>query len=781
MKSKLHLPSKSDINDVLNLEDKKLPVFPQVAAKLLKTFKDDTASMEELSQIVQTDPGLIVRILQITNSALFGLKRKITNLSEAMTFLGISEIKKLAFEMTVFDQLFKSGRSDEFDRLLFWRHCLSVAVLSKHIARQTNYHDPEEAYIAGLIHDIGKVFLDITGKKDYGKFILQIPTSTDQVIENERKLLGLGHDDIGGYLCDQWKLPQILISVVKYHHQAFGHLHLSKDENQLISIVSLANFLCWTQGIGSFDFIHTPILSPEVEKTLDFSSLNISGCITAMNDEIVKISNFYKFKFPDSDQLTENIHIANLKLSSANTQYYYQDEPMSTLISGYHKNRLGDIDFELGKSLARAKSLKEILDIVMYQIGRIFQPQNWSILLKDQKSSNLIFSLVVGVNKEKLQGAKLHIKEGIAGFIMETGESIVVEDVKLDDRFSIRVDNHTGFKTRSIIGAPLKSMGKIFGVIELVNRIDDGTFGDDDLDLLTSIAEYAAIAIERSYYHQALTNLATKDSITGLKNRWSFERAIRNKEDVLLNYGSIYSILIIDIQGLRQLEKDSEEIIKKLTQVMLQCKRREDDIYQYGENTFIIILPQTYAGDSDTAKNRLLKKFSLMVQENNKLRLKFKIFTHTLDSENTDQLKQIIATSLSKSIDPIEDASIPDMEYNIQDLFEKEKLKQANEKAKTNSFGKTVSLAGKFVRIKSGDSGKIRIERLSLLSIGFKILRSHRIKENDFLDLHFTLDNVKKDLVERRATVKSINANYVEADFYNPPPYAKNLGFYLMS
>ncbi len=92
-----------------------------------------------------------------------------------------------------------------------------------------------------------------------------------------------------------------------------------------------------------------------------------------------------------------------------------------------------------------------------------------------------------------------------------------------------------------------------------------------------------------------------------------------------------------------------------------------------------------------------------------------------------------------------------------------------------------MSLTGRFVRVRSGESGHMRIERLSLVSVGFRISRSHRIKENDFLDLHFTLDNLKKDLVERRATVKDIKGNYVKADFYNPPPYAKNLGFYLMN
>lgn len=781
MTNNLQLPSKSDIGKVLNLEDKKLPSFPQVAAKLLEAFRDDTASLEDLSKIVETDPGLSVRLLEIVNSAAYGLGRRITALSEAMAYLGLNEVKKLAIEMTVFDKLFKSRESSEFDRLLFWRHCLSVAVLSSRIAEQTGYPEPEEAYIAGLLHDVGKIFLDIKGRKNYSEFILQLTTATDQVIESERTFIGLGHDDIGAYLCSQWHLPQKLTQVVKYHHQPFGGIGLAQEDQQLIAIVSLANFLCWTQGVGSFDFIRPPVLPPEVETIITPSSFDVTGCIDKMNRDIEKISAFYQFVFPSADQIRENILEANLKLSRANTKYYYKEDPLLPIKEHHKKIAPADMELEFGKSLARAKNVKEVLDMVMYHIGRIFEPQNWSILLKDRKTSDMTFSVVVGVNKDKLQGVKLPKGEGIAGHILESGESLVIEDVTTDDRFSMRVDKHTGFTTRSIIGTPLKTDNKIFGVIELVNRIDDAPFDKEDLRLLVSIAEYAAIAIERSYYNQALTTLATKDALTGLKNRWSFERAVSGRDEVLKNYGSIFSILIIDLQGLRHLTGSHDEVLKNMAQVMGNTKRREDDLYRYGENTFVVILPQTYSDGCLRAKNRLSTQLSLAISEKQDLPVKINIFSHTVGVEDAGTLKQVIRDSLAKSVEPAKEDSISQFEYSLQDLIEKEKTKEAKEEQKSNTFGKPVSLAGRFVRLKTGESGHIRVEQVSLTAIGFRISRSHRIRENDFLDIHFTLDNLKKDLVERRAVVREIKGNFVRADFYNPPPYAKNLGFYLMS
>ncbi|MCD4720868.1 MAG: HDOD domain-containing protein [Desulfobacula sp.] len=789
MNSKFNHPSTSDIKKVLKLDIKKLPSFPQVATKLLEVSRDETASLADLSKIVETDPGISVRVLEIVNSAMYGLGRKITALSEAVVFLGLDEIKKLAIGMTVFEKMFKSGRAKEFDRLLFWRHCLCVAVLSMEIAKETGYPDPEEAYIAGLLHDVGKVLLDIQGRMDYGEVIQEISVSTDPVIEKERSIIGLGHDDIGAFFCSMWKLPEKLVMAVKYHHQSFEPLNFSKEETQLISIVSLADFLCWTQGIGSFDIIRPPILSPEVEKTIKLDSFDIIKCILHMNKEVETISEFYHFVFPSMSQVRENLLWANLKLSKINTKYYYQEDPVTQIQdmnSTTGETIPFDIGLELGKPLSKAKTIKEVLDIVMYQVGCMFQPLHWSILLKEPKTGDMVFSVVVGTNKKKLQGVKLPKGEGIAGHIMATGESVIVEDVAIDKRFSLRVDKYTGFKTRSIIGSPLKTDDNIFGVIELINRISDDNFTSQDLKILSSIAEYAAIAIERSYYNQALKNIATKDSLTGFKNRWSFERAVSNKDEVLKRYGTIFSMLIVEIDLFGKINEmmgrsAGDAILKKLVQVLKKNKRRKDDIFRYGEDTFIILLPQTYQDDAELVKQNILSAFSLVVSTEGQMPVKINISPHTVSAADFGQLKDLVEKPLSKVKAPLKEDTIVDIEDSLQPLIEQESQKETSDIKSTPASGKTVSLKGNFVHLKTKITGYMGVERLSLDAIGFRVVKSHSIKVNDFLDIQFTLDGMKKSLVERRIVVREIKDNYINAEFYNPPPYAKNLGFYLMS
>ena len=800
MTDKLNLPSESDIQAVLTLDRDTLPSFPQVAAKLLEVSKDDTSPLEEVAKIVETDPGISIRVLELVNSAFYGLSRKVTSLSDAVVILGLDEIKKLALGIAIFEKLFKTGHTKEFNRLMFWRHSLAVAVLSMKIAQRIEYPNPEEAYTAGLLHDVGKIFLDLQGHRDYGEFIRNLSESTDLVIEKERSEIGLGHDDIGAFFCTRWQLPENLVLAVKYHHQPFENHDLAEDEKQLIAIVCMADFLCWTQGMGSFDFIRPPILAPEVEACISPEKVDIINCILEMNKEIEEISAFYQFVFPSVNQLKENLLWANIKLSRANTKYYYQGDPTSqtqgTPLS--QDNRLPpDIGFEMGKSLSKAKNVKDVLGIVMYHVGCIFQPCNWSILLKEPKTEDMIFSVVVGTNSKLLQGVRLPKGEGIAGYVMETGKPLVVDDVTKDKRFSNKVDKLTRFNTRSIIATPLKTDDKIFGVIELINRINEEAFSEQDLDLLSSIAEYAAIAIERSYYHQALTNLATRDSLTGLRNRFSFERTVSGPDDFQARLGRVFSILILVVDGLTNHyetlgQEECDKAVKKLAAILNKTKRREDLIFRYADNSFIVLLPLTYSDGAQKAQARIKKTLALASEENKQIFSSITIQTHTMAGEDAGQLKRLVAQTLVKTRQPDQESNVPDMQENLQGLVEKEIARKDEEETKATSqeetqketiknFGKSVFLQGQFKRLKTGEFGKIRVVEVSLSAIGFRISKSHRIHVNDFLDIEFNLDDIKGALIKRRVVVRKIQGNYIYGEFYNPPPYAKNLGFYIFS
>ncbi len=442
---------------------------------------------------------------------------------------------------------------------------------------------------------------------------------------------------------------------------------------------------------------------------------------------------------------------------------------------------------ELGKPLSRAKSIKETFDVIMYQIGDIFQPENWSLLLNDARTDEMVFTIVVGSNQRELKGMRLPKGKGIVGYIVSTGKSLIVDDVEHDRRFDVNVDRQTGFKTRSIIGVPLITENKVFGVIELINKISGENFTPMDLKILSSIAEYAAIAIERSYYNQALQKIAWKDQLTGLNNRNGFERAVSNKMEALKRNQIPFSILMLDIEEFKQIcdahgHSISDMILKKMALIIKGTMGRADTIFRYEADEFIVIMQNADTTSALQARERLLKQFTGFDEQfGGSITCNIRITNHTMDVYDLKKLSSILEKRLIKQPDQY-DKSIESLGENIQPMLEKETKEAKDLQAgKTKKFGKKVSLQGEFVFFKIQGRGAILVKELSMQKIGFQLAVHHEIRPKDILDVKFTLKNKNRSVIKRRVIVDSVNDDFIRGEFYNPPPYDKDLGFYIFS
>ncbi|SLM31103.1 putative Diguanylate cyclase [Desulfamplus magnetovallimortis] len=528
-------------------------------------------------------------------------------------------------------------------------------------------------------------------------------------------------------------------------------------------------------------------------------------------------------------------------------------------------NKVKDLDtaaffIEVGKPLAKAKTIKETLDILMYQVGCIFQPMNWSLLLKEPKTGDMVFTVVVGANKDKLQGVRIPKGEGIAGHILKTGESLIVEKVVEDERFSMRMDEATGFKTQSIIGVPLKTDDKIFGVIELINKISGDNFTEMEMQVLSSIAEYAAIAIERSYYNQALKKIALTDSLTGLRNKISFERFINNRIEVLKRYNVNSSLLMIDIRDFKSINNKygynvGDRLLKEFAKFLHTSFRAVDEVFRYDADKFAVVMPQTSLGKTQQARQRLLTRLesalflggkvsisanvairlvdidihneiqdiinkkgeSVRLESNRQSNINNEnLESGTLDSEknsvkadpsdNTLSRKRAVDNqtadnsavkgedvnfsseikaypSESSGYEDDEGENIHDMENNLQPMLDEEDLELQRDSArnKVQYKYKDVMLPGDYRHFNKNTHGYITVVKISIRAVCFETMRSNTLKPGDIVDVSFTLDDERKSLIKRRVQIDSVDDKMVEAQYYNPPPYDKNLGFYMMA
>lgn len=450
---------------------------------------------------------------------------------------------------------------------------------------------------------------------------------------------------------------------------------------------------------------------------------------------------------------------------------------------------------ELGKPLAKARTVKETLNIVMFQVGEIFEPENWSLLLKDSQKDEMVFSLVVGSQKSQLQGMRLPMNQGIVGHIMQTGKSVIVEDVSKSEQFTGMVDQAIGFQTQSIIGVPLKTGDKILGVIELINKLSGKQFTLRELTILEAIAEYAAIAIERSYYLHTLKSMAMLDPLTGLKNRLSFENTLKNSVAAFKRYGVHCTMLLVDVKQFRQINDThgfsvGNTVLKTVGIALKTILRGVDDLFRFGGDKFIVLMPHTEREQAEQARQRILRHIASLPPVSRGVSVGLSIAVHSVDIENVTALQRLVEERFSKQpadTPPRQSQEMADgMESHLRDSLSATAAGESKSKALSDDialktgFRKSVSLSGDYRHGAGKAYGYIKVVDLSMQWVGFETMLSNSFQPNDMVDLSFSLDDQRRTQIKRRVMVRRVDGRYVEGEFYNPPPYDRHLGFYLM-
>src|SRR5579859_1730567 len=173
---------------------------------------------------------------------------------------------------------------------------------------------------------------------------------------------------------------------------------------------------------------------------------------------------------------------------------------------------------ELGKALTSSLQLDQVLRTIMEKIDEFLHPDTWSMLLVDEVKQELYFELAIGKNAHGLKDVRIKIGQGIAGWVAQNQQAVIVPDVSKDTRFFGKVDEKTKMETRSIVAVPVRFRDHCLGVIELINCMDMDGFHDRDLALLEALADFAAIALENARHVQRIHELTITDDCTNLYN-----------------------------------------------------------------------------------------------------------------------------------------------------------------------------------------------------------------------------------------------------------------------
>lgn len=326
-----------------------LPQLPQVMLKLVKACDNDTSNSEELAHIISADPSMTSKLLQIIGSSYLNLPKEVSNIKTAVLYLGLETIRNIAISSAAMHFFSLSKKLPEFDMARFWYHSYKCGVIARKIARENNFSDPDEFFLGGLLHDIGRLVLMQTFPKEY-QTLLQTDVSENELLNGELALFGADAPQISSLLFSHWNLNPLASDAVLFINEPVDKI---REEVPYIKTIYMANILS-----GPDPMEEIPRLLP----LTDIPEDRLGQIAVEAEDEVLGLAKNLGIKLtPGQDRETEQ----GIALEIKDLSLFY-----GTL-----------------QNLLNAKDTSSVLDIVQKGLKIVFNvPRVFFFLLNGEKT-----------------------------------------------------------------------------------------------------------------------------------------------------------------------------------------------------------------------------------------------------------------------------------------------------------------------------------------------------------------------------------------------------------
>ncbi len=268
--------------------------LPQTLAAVLKVLNNPHSGADEIADVISRDVSLTTRVLRMVNSAQFARKRKVTKVSEAVMIMGINSIKVLTLSSSLFGMVTEKEFLQKCNIKRIWRHFIETASNARAIAVEMEYKEPEEAFVAGIIHDLGIILMLLYFKDKYLEVIGKARVEKKGIESAERQVFGLTHCEVGFEMTAAWKLPPSFSFVVQNHHHLVTDI--KAEEAVLNNIISLADRMT----NGPFENYY-----PDIEHNIEF----IQSACRALNLDSDTVNRIRKDSILESIKLAEYLEL----------------------------------------------------------------------------------------------------------------------------------------------------------------------------------------------------------------------------------------------------------------------------------------------------------------------------------------------------------------------------------------------------------------------------------------------------------------------------------------
>lgn len=260
-----------------------IPALPKVTNDIMRLTEDPDSNVQDIERVIMKDQSLTTRILRLANSAHYGYPRRISTISEASVLLGFQAIRSITLTASVNGLLMKEVRGYGLKKNELWRQSQSCAIISRHIAKKLRFAKVDQAYVAGLLRDIGKVIVSYYLNDHFKQIMSMVQNEGVSFLEAEEKVLGFHHGQVGAEVAKKWNLPGELVEAIEYHHSP----EEATINFKLTSIIHLADAIVMMMGIGLGVDGMIYNLSQETLQALGVDGLMLEQLISETSDLLV--------------------------------------------------------------------------------------------------------------------------------------------------------------------------------------------------------------------------------------------------------------------------------------------------------------------------------------------------------------------------------------------------------------------------------------------------------------------------------------------------------------
>ncbi len=255
-----------------------LPAIPALVMRALELIDDPRSHVNQLAEVLSSDQALTAKILRLANSAYYSFPRKVATITDAIVILGFSTLKSLIIAASTYNLLNREVEGYGLAQGELWKHSISCAMTARLLAKRIRFRSPETAFVAGLLHDIGKVVLNAYMKEEFEEILKYVETEQVPFMKAEKEILGFDHAEIGAKVAEKWNFPEELVRAIRYHHEPLAVENKTGKAN-LVDITHLSDAIVLMMGFGlGVDGLMYPIEEAIVERAgISMDDLNEIG------------------------------------------------------------------------------------------------------------------------------------------------------------------------------------------------------------------------------------------------------------------------------------------------------------------------------------------------------------------------------------------------------------------------------------------------------------------------------------------------------------------------